>query len=71
MNTNLNAARTLAAAGCPVFPFDPATEEPRVEWTACSTTDMATLEALWRRYPDALPAIDLGRAGLLVIDLFL
>jgi hypothetical protein len=70
MNTNLNAARTLAAAGCPVFPCDRATEKPYVQWTECSATDMAALDALWRRYPDALPAIDLGKAGLLVVEVF-
>ena len=70
MSRNFNAARRLAAAGCPVFPCDPVTEQPCVEWTECATTDIAALEALWQRHPDALPAIDLGKAGLLVAEIF-
>jgi hypothetical protein len=51
-----------------VFPCDPKSGEPLVEWRACSTTDIAGLEALWQRNPDAVPAIDLGKAGLLVVE---
>ena len=68
MSRNLEVARVLAAAGCAVFPCDPVTGEPLEEWRACSTTDIAGLEALWQRDPDAVPAIDLGKAGLLVVE---
>ena len=54
MSRNLNAARALAAAGCPVFPLDPGTQEPRVQWTECSTTNIPALETLWQRYPDSV-----------------
>src|ERR1700752_531058 len=64
---NLEVARLLAAAGCAVFPCDPVTGEPLVKWSACSTTDIASLEALWQRNPHPVPAIDLGKAGLLVV----
>jgi Bifunctional DNA primase/polymerase, N-terminal len=68
MSRNLEVACRLAAAGCAVFPCDPVSGDPLVEWRAGSTTDIAALDALWQRYPDAVPAIDLGKAGLLVVE---
>ena len=37
-------------------------------WRRWATTDEKRIVAFWTRNPDALPAIDLGRAGLIVID---
>ena len=71
MSKNLDTARALAAVGCPVFPCDPVNERPRVEdWSAASTTDVEAVEELWQRFPGSLPAIDLAKAGLLVLELW-
>ena len=34
-----------------------------------STADFGVLKALWHRHPDSLPAIDLAKSGLLVLEL--
>ena len=71
---NLAIALDLAAAGLPVFPCQPS--GPSIKspckgcyWRNVSTTDPKKIEALWLKHdPDALPGIDLAKAGLLVID---
>ncbi len=40
----------------------------RLRWRDISTTDVATIDRWWGKWPDALPAIDLGKSGLIVID---
>jgi hypothetical protein len=40
----------------------------RLRWRDVSTTDVATIDRWWGKWPDALPAIDLGKSGLIVID---
>jgi hypothetical protein len=76
MSRNLRLALTLAAQGLFVFPCQnaPGTENhkkpyPRFWWKSKSTTVASTIEAWWRLYPDAMPVIDCGKSGLLVIDL--
>ena len=67
---NLATALALAEAGLPVFPAGP-DKRPRVKgWQAKATTNPAALEAFWRRFPDAVPAIPTGaRSGVAVLDL--
>ncbi|WP_036280790.1 bifunctional DNA primase/polymerase [Methylocystis sp. ATCC 49242] len=61
------AAHELAAAGLHVHPCD-ATKRPLTKWSESSSIDAARIDDWWTRWPDALPAIDLASAGLLVID---
>src|SRR5215204_2767885 len=75
---NKTVALRLAQAGIYVFPChaDPANKpkfkSPITEiirsWSEQSTTDPALIEKWWARFPDAMPAIDLGKSGLLVLD---
>jgi hypothetical protein len=74
---NLAAALELAAAGLPVFParitLNAASgrwdKRPCIKgWQADATTDASAIEQWWRQFPDAVPGIELGRAGLVVID---
>jgi hypothetical protein len=76
MSHNLRVALALAAQGIAVFPVQnaPGTEDhkkpyPRFWWKSKSTTVASTIEAWWRLYPDAMPAVDCGKSGLLVVDL--
>ncbi len=74
---NLAAALALAAAGLPVFPvqvkLNPSTgrwdKKPCVSgWQDKATSDENKVRAFWRAYPDALPGLALGQAGLVVLD---
>ena len=74
---NLEVALTLAAAGLPIFPAELTfnekkkkwEKEPHIKgWQKEAGTDAAKLRAWWREWPDAAPAIELGRADLIVID---
>jgi bifunctional DNA primase/polymerase-like protein/uncharacterized protein DUF5906/primase-like protein len=74
---NLAVARNLAAAGIAVFPalvfWDSQTgkwkKKPLVKhWQKAATTDRKQIETWWKMYPGAVPGIELGRAGLIVID---
>jgi hypothetical protein len=74
---NLYAAITLAAAGIFVFParatFNKGTgrwdKQPLVVgWQDKATADQGRIEQWWRINPDAIPGIELGRSGLIVID---
>lgn len=70
---NLAVALDLAAHGLFVFPCHSGGEKakqpmPFLRWKEASTTDAAAIRAWWRKWPDAAPAIDLGKSGLLVID---
>src|SRR5215218_5009589 len=64
---NREYALRLAHAGLPVFPCG-ADKRPLVAWRDGSTADPQQVDALWARYPSALPAIDLAKAGLVVLD---
>jgi hypothetical protein len=76
--TNLVIATDLARARIPVFAAiiskNPTTgaleKKPAFKgWCENATTSLPQLEQYWRDHPDAVPAIELGRAGLLVLDL--
>lgn len=71
---NRALALELARAGLAVFPVRGAGPDakkpcPSVRWSLDATTDAAAIEVWWRRWPDAMPALHLGRSGLLVVDL--
>src|SRR5262245_35448751 len=65
---NLTAALDSAAADLPVFPAGPDKRPLFAGWQEKATTDPAQINDWWRIYPAALPAIYVGRAGLVVID---
>src|SRR5689334_10476202 len=73
---NREAALALAAAGIPVFPAILAMRAdggcdkvPAIkDWQNKASVDPAQIEGWWRTYPHAAPGIELGRAGLVVLD---
>jgi len=71
---NLQAALDLAKAGIPVFAVRVYFEDGRWKkkpiikgWQAVSA-DPERVRGWWRKYPQAVPGIALGQAGLVVID---
>ena len=73
----LAAALRLAEAGIPVFPatifYDEKSaswrKRPCIEaWQQAGITDPAIIKKWWSKFPDAAPAIALGKANLVVID---
>lgn len=71
--SNLSVALDLARQGIPVFPCHPGGEKvkqplPGVFWRNAATTDERRVSQWWEQHPDALPAINLERADLIVID---
>jgi len=67
-NPNLIAALSLAAAGLSVFPAGPDKRPLLVGWQEKASTKEEQIRKWWHAQPAALPAIIVGRAGLLVID---
>jgi len=67
-NPNLSAALDLAAAGMPIFPAGPDKRPLLVGWQEKATTEPQQMHNWWHAHPAALPAIVVGRAGLVVID---
>jgi len=65
---NLTAALDLVAADLPVFPAGPDKRPLFAGWQEKASTDPEQINEWWRSYPGALPAIYVGRAGLIVID---
>jgi hypothetical protein len=76
MNANLIAALEMAAAGMPVFPMHVFkddrgkwTKVPAIKsWRTKATTDVEIIERWHREFPQAVFAIELEKAGLVVID---
>jgi hypothetical protein len=68
--TDLNRAVALRLGehGIATFPCRPDTRKPLIKWGSLSTTDAQIIATLWDRYPTALPAIDLRKSGLIVLD---
>ena len=74
---NLQVAHDLQRAGIPVFPFRLVKRKGKIEKVPCitdwpnrATTDTATAEAWWAKWPDAMPGIPTGpRSGFAVVDL--
>lgn len=65
--TSLDIAQNLAKAGFAVFPCGPDKRPLEgLRWRKESTTDPRALKELWTE--NALPAIDCGKSGLVVID---
>ena len=65
---NLAAALDLAAAGMPVFPAAPDKRPLLGGWQAKASIEPEQIHKWWLAHPDALPAILVGRVGLVVID---
>ena len=72
---NLRIALELAGAGIPIFPARVHLDDSKWKkvpyikgWQQAATTDPQQIRNWWRQYPDAVPGIELGRAGLVVID---
>ena len=61
----------LAEAGLKVFPARTADKCPHVQgWQNKATTDKRTIRFLWRKWPDAMPALPTGSCnGFAVLDL--
>ena len=67
------AALDLARAGAFVFPAKGTGEDRKrpcrgVFWKQAATRDETTIRDWWRRFPDAVPAINLAKSGWFVID---
>jgi putative DNA primase/helicase len=61
-------ADKLALAGIAIFPCSKQ-KKPFIEaWRENSTTEIGQIEEWWGKWPDALPAIDVGKSGLLILD---
>jgi bifunctional DNA primase/polymerase-like protein len=67
-NPNLTAALSLTAAGLPVFPAGPDKRPLLAGWQEKATSEEEQIRKWWDAYPSALPAIVVGRVGLVVID---
>lgn len=70
---NLVVALSLAAKGLAVFPVHsggPKVKQPMpfFRWKDQSSTNEVAIREWWRRWPDAAPALDLGKSNLLVVD---
>ena len=65
---NLAAALDLAAVGVPVFTAGPDKRPLLGGWQAKASIEPEQIRKWWLDHPDALPAIPVGRVGLIVID---
>src|SRR5262249_3338791 len=61
-------ALSLAAAGMPVFPARPDKRPVFSGWQEKASTEPDQIHKWWLAHPTALPAIVVGRAGLVVVD---
>jgi hypothetical protein len=75
---NAMAAKRLASSGLAVFPAivcwngaaKKLDKKPAIKsWQEAASTEAKQADIWWQQYPNAVPAIELGRAGLVVIDL--
>jgi hypothetical protein len=64
---NLQVAETWAKAGVYVFPVGP-DKKPLVKWRDLSTTDLEVIKGWWKQWTNSLPAIDLAKSNLVVLD---
>jgi hypothetical protein len=72
---NLAAALALSRAGIPIFPAlilkrnTGWMKKPAIEnWQERASTDETQIRRWFAKFPQAVPGIELGRAGLLVLD---
>jgi hypothetical protein len=62
-------AEKLAGLGLTVFPCgDDKRPKRGIKWRDQSTTELEKIDVWWCESPDALPAIDLAKSGLIVFD---
>jgi RecA-family ATPase len=67
---NAEVALALAEAGLAIFPASlDKRPQPGFRWKELSSSDAENVERWWDRYPDALPAVDCAKSGLVVLDL--
>jgi RecA-family ATPase len=66
--SNQDTALSLARAGLAVFPCDQNKKPLVAAWRENSTSDEAVVQQWWVSQRGALPAIDCGKSGLVVID---
>jgi Bifunctional DNA primase/polymerase, N-terminal len=68
--TMLEAALALAQHGVPVFPVSPDDKKPlNAHGIYSATTDPAEVDRLWKRHPNALIGVPMGRrTGVFAID---
>ena len=75
--SNLSVAIELARTGIAVFPAGISLnslsgrwqKKPLIRrWQRTATTDPKQIRSWWQRFPDAVAGIELGQAGLIVID---
>src|SRR5688572_18479619 len=75
--TNLLAALSLGIARIPILPVRVClnarsncwNKQPYISgWQEKATVDPDEINEFWDTYPDALPGIALGKAGLVVLD---
>ena len=64
---NRDWALRLGEIGLSVFPCN-AEKKPLCKWRAESTAEAQRIAEFWAQNPGALPAIDLAKAGLVVLD---
>ena len=64
---NLQVALKCKQAGLSVFVAGP-DKKPRVKWRDVSTTDPDQIKKWFKQWPDALPAIDLSKSRLIILD---
>jgi hypothetical protein len=60
-------AKALVSFGLFVFPSGD-DKKPVVKWRSESTPDARKIDEWWARWPEALPAIDLAKSNLIVLD---
>jgi hypothetical protein len=64
---NRDWALRLAEAGIAVFPCGP-DKKPLIKWRTLSSSDPDAAALWWHQHPGALPAIDLEKCDLFVLD---
>jgi hypothetical protein len=64
---NLQIALKWQQAGLSIFVAGP-NKKPRVKWRDESTTDPGQMKEWFKRWPNALPAIDLAKSGHIILD---
>jgi hypothetical protein len=68
-DVNRDAALKLAEAGIAIFPCGADKKPvPGFKWQQFSSSDVDAVEMWWSQYPNALPAIDLAKSDLVVLD---
>lgn len=65
---NCEVALRLANAGIAIFPCNPNKRPLFAGWQSQASSNRAMISNWWRRWPSALPAIDLAKADLIVVD---